>query len=100
HDHHRHSEHLSEPDQVNNFARRHNRRQPAQSPLRANRAAGRYLKASRRRNGMNWTKLFAGTADMALLASATPAIAQMDEGPGPDAYKNALDGKRVALVPM
>jgi ribose transport system substrate-binding protein len=49
---------------------------------------------------MNWRKLFAGTAAVALLACATPAIAQMDEGPGPDAYKTALDGKRVALVPM
>ncbi len=49
---------------------------------------------------MNWRKLFAGTAAVALLACATPASAQMDEGPGPNTYKNALDGKRVALVPM
>ncbi len=37
------SEHLSEPDQIDDPAHRHHRRQPAQSARRADGSAGRYL---------------------------------------------------------
>ena len=43
HDHPRHSEHLSEPDQIDDPAGRHHRRQPPQSARRADGAAGRHL---------------------------------------------------------
>ncbi len=47
---------------------------------------------------MNWKKICAGLAGAAMLAFAAPAIA--DEDPGPAAYTQALNGKRVVLVPM
>ncbi|CAN5396533.1 sugar ABC transporter substrate-binding protein [soil metagenome] len=45
---------------------------------------------------MNW-KIILGTAAM-LAAVTAPVLA--DEDPGPGAYKGAMAGKRVALVPM
>ena len=47
---------------------------------------------------MKLKHLFATAATLALVAFATPAIA--DDDPGPAAYAAALNGKRVALVPM
>ncbi len=47
---------------------------------------------------MNWKTLCAATAGLAMLAFAAPAFADGD--PGPAAYSAALNGKRVALVPM
>ena len=47
---------------------------------------------------MNLKSLFTATAAAAMLALAIPAVAEED--PGPAAYAAALNGKRVALVPM
>ena len=47
---------------------------------------------------MNWKTLCAAVMGAAMLAFATPAAAEED--PGPAAYAAALNGKRVALVPM
>ena len=46
----------------------------------------------------NWKSLLAAAALTVTAAFAAPAFA--DEDPGPAAYKAALEGKRVALVPM
>lgn len=46
----------------------------------------------------NWKSLLAAAALTVTAAFAVPAFA--DEDPGPAAYKAALEGKRVALVPM
>jgi ribose transport system substrate-binding protein len=47
---------------------------------------------------MNWRKLCAVAAGTAMLAFAGTALA--DDDPGPGAFAKALNGKRVALVPM
>ncbi|MFO1122492.1 MAG: sugar ABC transporter substrate-binding protein [Hyphomicrobiales bacterium] len=47
---------------------------------------------------MNWKTLFTAAAAAAMLCFTAPAMA--DEDPGPAAYAAALNGKRVALVPM
>jgi ribose transport system substrate-binding protein len=47
---------------------------------------------------MNWKKFCAAAAGMALLVFAGTALAEED--PGPAAFAKALNGKRVALVPM
>src|SRR4051812_21963889 len=49
-------------------------------------------------NLMNWKMLLAGAAWAAATAFAGTAVA--DEDPGPAAYKQALSGKRVLLVPL
>lgn len=47
---------------------------------------------------MNWKMLLAAAATA--LTVSFGAVAHADEDPGPAAYKAALEGKRVALVPM
>ena len=47
---------------------------------------------------MNWKLLCASLAGAAMLACSVPAVAEDD--PGPAAYAQALNGKRVVLVPM
>src|SRR5438445_8804428 len=47
---------------------------------------------------MNWKKLSASLIAISLLAVAAPAFA--DDDPGPAAYSQALNGKRVVLIPM
>ena len=47
---------------------------------------------------MNLKTLCAAAMGATMLAFATPAVAEDD--PGPAAYATALNGKRVALVPM
>jgi ribose transport system substrate-binding protein len=49
---------------------------------------------------MKWNKIGAAIAGAALLVFAVPAFADMDEGPGPETYVKAMNGKRVVLVPM
>src|SRR4051812_24714522 len=45
---------------------------------------------------MNWKTIIGAAAILAAVTAPLPA----DEDPGPAAYKGAMEGKRVALVPM
>src|SRR4029079_18700729 len=54
--------------------------------------------SDKQETSMNWKKLCAAAAGAALLAFAGTALAEDDPGPG--AFAKALNGKRVALVPM
>ena len=47
---------------------------------------------------MSWKRVSAFALSAAVLAFGAPAMAQED--PGPAAYKSALEGKRVVMVPM
>jgi len=47
---------------------------------------------------MSWKRVSAFALSGAVLAFGAPAMAQED--PGPAAYKSALEGKRVVMVPM